>query len=334
LPPSRRFSDYQPTSPCNLCGAREGTLIEDKDRRGRPLTVACCKVCGLAYVDPLPSVSELAAFYAQRYRREYKSAATPRLQHIYRAGCVALDRLRTVALLARPPARVLDCGAGGGEFAYLTARLGYRLTGIEPNDGYREHARAEYGVDLRPGTLEDAWFEAGEFDLITAFHVIEHLRDPRHGLAKLAGWLKPGGHLYIEVPNALTEVSSPANLYHSAHLFYFAPGPLVRLARLAGLSPVLVDGPPSQANLTAVFRRGARLPDPPGDCSAHGAVVEANRRRTLRRYLLSGTTWTRAAQRLWRRRQEARAARAGRSGRETLDALFAREAPLTGSGAE
>lgn len=333
MPAPRRFTDYTPASPCNLCGKREGTLVETRDRHGAPLNVTCCRNCGLTYVDPLPSAAELASFYAERYRREYKSAEAPRVKHIFRAGRVALERFRTVALLAQPPARVLDCGAGGGEFAYLLASRGYRLTGIEPNDGYREFARAEYGIDLRPGTLDDASFAAGEFDLITIFHALEHFRDPRAGLAKLAAWLKPGGHLYVEVPNALTEVSSPSNLYHDAHLFYFAADPLTRLARAAGLAPLLVDGAPSKANLTAVFRRddGAASDEP--EPSAHALVVEANRRRTLRRYLLSGSTWANAASRLWARGQERRAARAGLSGRATLDALYEKEAPRTSRGA-
>lgn len=45
----------------------------------------------------------------------------------------------------------------------------------------------------------------------------------------------------MEVPNALTEVSSPSNLYHYAHLYYFAPAPLVQLAARAGFVPLLID---------------------------------------------------------------------------------------------
>ncbi len=328
-----RFSNYIPVSPCNLCRNREGTLVAVKDRHGAPLNVTCCRGCGLTYVDPLPSAADLALFYAQRYRREYKSAETPRISHVFRAGRTALERFRTVAVLAQPPARVLDCGAGGGEFAYLLASRGYRVTGIEPNDGYRAFARAEYGIDVCPGTLEHASFCAAEFHLISLFHVLEHLRDPRAGLARLAAWLRPGGYLYIEVPNALTEVSSPSNLYHYAHLYYFAAGPLTRLARAAGLVPLLVDDAPSRANLTAVFRRDEAGAGDAPEPSAHARVVEANRRRTLRRYLLHGSTWAGAATRLWSRAQEWRAASAGMSARATLDALYECEAPRTGRGA-
>ncbi len=330
LPVMERFSPYTARTACALCGSRDGTLIETRDRHGDPLAVTCCRGCGLAYVDPIPSAAELARFYTERYRKEYKQATAPRLKHVYRAGKVALGRARVVGLLATPPARVLDCGAGGGEFSYLLSSRGYRLTGIEPNDGYREYAKAEYGVDLRAGTLDAARFEPGEFDLITLFHVLEHLPDPGAGLARLAGWLKPGGHLYVEVPNAVTRVASPSNLYHRAHLYYFAPEPLAALAARAGLRAILLDGAPTLANLTAVFVKEAAAPVG-AFASAHDAVVAANRARTLARYLTSGHTLASVAPRLWNRMQEGRIERAGGNGRAALDRLFATEAPRLGA---
>jgi 2-polyprenyl-3-methyl-5-hydroxy-6-metoxy-1,4-benzoquinol methylase len=301
------------------------------------MPVTCCASCGLTYVDPIPTPEELARFYAERYRLEYKQASQPRLKHIYRAGKVALGRLRIAGLLAAPLARVLDCGAGGGEFSYLLSSRGYRLTGIEPNDGYREYARAEYGVDLRPGTLEDNEFGPAEFDLITIFHVLEHVPDPRAALQRLAAWLKPGGHLYIEVPNALTDVSSPSNLYHRAHLYYFAAAPLAALARQAGLATVLLDGGAQNANLTAIFckQRGAdaepeaRYQEAPrtGPDATHDAIVAANQQRTLAHYLTAGTTLANVVPRLIVRAAERRVERSGLSGRAILDRLFEEEAP-------
>jgi 2-polyprenyl-3-methyl-5-hydroxy-6-metoxy-1,4-benzoquinol methylase len=328
-----RFAPYRAQTACNLCQTHEGTLVATNDRHGRPLPVTCCASCGLAYVDPIPTRDELARFYAERYRLEYKQASRPRLKHIYRAGKVALGRLRIAGLLAAPPARVLDCGAGGGEFSYLLSGCGYRLTGIEPNDGYREYARAEYGVDLRPGTLDDNEFGSAEFDLITIFHVLEHVPDPGAALQRLAAWLKPGGHLYIEVPNALTDVSSPSNLYHRAHLYYFAAAPLAALARQAGLLPVLIDGGAQNSNLTAIFCKQQGLNTQPdaqphsGRSATHDAIVAANRRRTLARYLTAGTTLANVIPRLIVRGAERRVERSGLSGRATLDRLFEAEAP-------
>jgi 2-polyprenyl-3-methyl-5-hydroxy-6-metoxy-1,4-benzoquinol methylase len=326
-----RFSPHHAATACTLCQSTDGTLVAVRDRHGQPLPVTCCSGCGLTYVDPIPTREELTRFYAERYRLEYKQASQPALRHIYRAGKVALGRLRVAALLASPGARALDCGAGGGEFTYLMTSRGFRMTGIEPNDGYREYARREYGVDLRAGTLDDVDFDAGEFDLITMFHVLEHVPDPAAALRRLGGWLRPGGHLYIEVPNALTAVSSPSNLYHRAPLYYFAAAPLASLAERAGLVPVLTDGAPGLANITAVFRKpaagaAARITARP---SAHDAVARANRERTLGRYLTAGTTWSNVLPRMLGRSEERRAVAAGLGGRQTLDALYATQAPAT-----
>lgn len=327
MSPAPRFSTHHAQTPCNLCGATDGTLVAVRDRHGAPLPVSCCRGCGLTYVDPVPTHDELARFYAERYRLDYKQASKPRLKHIYRAGRIALERMRVVGLITAPSSRALDCGAGGGEFTYLMSSRGYRVTGIEPNDGYREFARVEYGVDLRAGTLDDAEFADGEFDLVTLFHVLEHVPHPSAALGRLARWLRPGGHLYVEVPNALTQVSSPSNLYHRAHLYYFAAEPLIALAARAGFVPVLVDGSARLANLTAVFvntgQPQARVVMP----AAHDAVVAANRRRTLARYLTSGSTIANLLPRLVGRSVEKRIERAGLSGRATLDRLIAEEGP-------
>jgi SAM-dependent methyltransferase len=88
----------------------------------------------------------------------------------------------------------------------------------------------------------------GGYDLITAFHVIEHLSDPRSMLACLAGSLKPNGRMIIEVPSAedalLTLYDCDAFqrfTYWSQHLFLFNAPTLEMLARQAGLRVVAVQ---------------------------------------------------------------------------------------------
>lgn len=309
-------------------------MIADRDRDGKPFTVVCCSSCGLARVEPLPSQDALARFYAERYRLEYKQASRPSGRHIVRAGRIAAERLGVLRQLLPNGGRLLDCGAGGGEFVYLAGRNGFSATGIEPNDGYREFARQEYGTDMRAGTVQDHGFDAGSFDAITMFHVLEHVIDPIETLRTLRDWLRPGGVLLIEVPNAITAVSSPANLYHAAHLYYFSAGPLTALARRAGFETVFAEGAAERANLLAAFRKpgagestdvAAPVDAAPGD---HDRVVDANRRRTLARYLASPLTWTRGWQRLAARGEERRSSERANSARELLDAIDARTQEL------
>ncbi len=322
-----RFAAYQANSPCNLCGQNAGTLIATHDRHRRPLPVNCCSGCGLSYIDPLPSAEELSRFYAERYRLEYKGVYTPRLYHVYRAGKLALKRFRIASLLASPPARVLDCGSGGGEFAYLLAHHGYQPLGIEPDDGYREYSKREYNINVIKGVVDQLHLDHSSFDLITIFHVLEHLRDPQAVLHKLSSWLRADGYLHVEVPNVLSNISSPKNLYHPAHLFYFAAAPLAALACHAGLAPIFVEGSPSQANLTAVFQK-RRTSQNALLGSAHDDVVTANRQRTIWRYLSSPATLGHILPRMLHRTIERQRAKSARSGCEILDQLYQAESPL------
>ena len=120
-----RFESTSTSSPCTLCGGFSGTVIADRDRDGKPFTVVCCSSCGLARVEPLPTQDALARFYAERYRLEYKQASRPSGRHIVRAARIAAERIAILCRLLPKGGRLLDCGAGGGEFVYLAGRNGF-----------------------------------------------------------------------------------------------------------------------------------------------------------------------------------------------------------------
>lgn len=115
------------------------------------LHVAICKGCGLVQQDPIPSEQELHHFYTHNYRVDYKKTYTPKPKHVYRAGMAGLDRLRFLKRNGLAGGKLLDIGAGGGEFVYLSKRSGYRSVGVEPNIGYSEFAKSQYGVQVTTG---------------------------------------------------------------------------------------------------------------------------------------------------------------------------------------
>lgn len=100
-----------------------------------------------------------------------------------------------------PPARVLDYGCGSGNYLLRLQPLGYDLQGAEYDPQLLgKLAEAGISVDDVAGLDDNHWGQ--EFDHITLSHVLEHVPDPRALLARLFGWLKPGGTLYLELPNA------------------------------------------------------------------------------------------------------------------------------------
>ena len=246
---------------CNLCGCTDARIVSMRDRDRRPLRTVMCTGCGLVRCDPIPDTAMLDQYYREHYRIDYKRQSAPSRRHILRAGRVALDRLsRLPAVSAQSPrgGRALDIGAGGGEFAYLLGRTtGLAVTGIEPNEGYAAHARQAFGLDLVVSSLHDAAPAGGSFDLITMFHVLEHLRDPGAALAQVAAWLAPGGLAVVEVPNVEATCQAPGHLFHAAHLYNFNAPALERMGQKVGLAPVACWFSDDQGNLSITLRRPA-----------------------------------------------------------------------------
>jgi 2-polyprenyl-3-methyl-5-hydroxy-6-metoxy-1,4-benzoquinol methylase len=239
---------------CRLCRGTAGQTIPAVDAKaGGPLPITMCLDCGLVQQTTLPSSEELRIYYSHHYRQDYKSTYVPKLKHVRRAGQAALSRLaflrRSAGLAAG--ARLLDIGAGGGEFVYLAGRAGFQAQGIEPNVGYSEYAKTEYGVDIRTMPVDD--LTEASADLVTLFHVFEHIAEPLAVMAKIHGVLAEEGRLLVEVPNILQKDASPHNIYFKAHLFYYSRFTLIAAAS-RWFEPVEVE---DRGNLRVLFRRRA-----------------------------------------------------------------------------
>lgn len=101
----------------------------------------------------------------------------------------------------KAPASILDYGCGSGEYLLRMEPLGHRLQGIEYDPQLLDDlSRRGIGIEDVATCHDDRWRD--EFDHITLAHVLEHVAAPHALLKRLFGWLKPGGTLFIEVPNA------------------------------------------------------------------------------------------------------------------------------------
>lgn len=262
----------------------------------------------------IPSTRDLMTYYSHHYRSDYKAVHVPKKKHVHRAGRVALERLNMLLLFQEYRRTLLDVGAGGGEFVYLANKRGWDATGVEPNLGYSEFARNAYNVEVLSGSLDDEGPHAVE--VVTMFHVLEHMPDPHASVQKVYERLTPQGLFFVEVPNLIQKDSSPHNIFFRAHVQYFNKDTLLSLTSKHFECLTVED----KGNLKAVFRkRGAlqvpQLPTP--------AVVLANAARFRAKgwadYIFAGGGWKKPFSRLRRSTQE----RAIRSldPREILDRL-------------
>ncbi|NOY72958.1 MAG: class I SAM-dependent methyltransferase [Gammaproteobacteria bacterium] len=213
---------------CILCENKKFKKISSKDARSSEyLLVSMCCNCGLVQQNSIPSHDELKVYYSHNYRKNYKNTYIPKSKHIFRAGNIALQRIQFLNNSNITEGTLLDVGAGGGEFVYLAGKLGFESTGIEPSIGYSEYANYEYGCKVITGELNDI---AGTYDIITIFHVFEHLPSPVKAFGKLHSLLNTNGKLFVEVPWIETNDASPHNTYFKAHIFYFTVNTLASCA--------------------------------------------------------------------------------------------------------
>ena len=310
---------------CPLCESHDHELVARRGKDGSPLPTVICRGCGLVFTNPMPSAIELDDFYKRSYRSVYKGTFTPKLKHVFRSGRRTLARYERLAPYVPKGKRVLDVGSGGGEFLYLLRRLGYEVQGIEPNQGYGEFARNVLGLPVEVTTLGEMTPPTEPYDLITAHHVVEHLREPVEALAVFKEWLVPGGYVIIEVPNVEARYHAPHTRFHFAHLYNFAPEGLEQCGRLAGLNVVDSELVAGTSHVNVVFRNGGDDPDggtPPPDSAVYTRVREGLRAHTPLAHAFSRHPYFRLVGNLVRPVLEKRAVASKHSATSVLDALF------------
>lgn len=225
------------TKICYVCnradfGIREGTVRDDSS-----LQILECSNCGLV------TLSSLQPVQADHYADSGMHGGALLSIEAWLRETEQDDQRRFEMLKAALVNRkVLDFGCGAAGFVRKARSLAAEVVGVEPERRVRQY----WGNAVRLlGSLEEA---GNGYDLITAFHVVEHLPDPRAILRELALRLRDGGRLVIEVPSSedalLTLYDSDAFqrfTYWSQHLFLFNAETLRRLAAQAALRVVSIQ---------------------------------------------------------------------------------------------
>jgi SAM-dependent methyltransferase len=175
------------------------------------------------------------------------------------------------------------------------------------------------------GFFKELSLSQQSYDVITLYHVLEHLEDPSGTLAGLKPLLRPGGYLIIEVPNVECTCGDPAHRFHFAHLYNFNPAALAALARTAGYyvleTSISVDG----GNVSVFLQKAG---DPSGFDGRipgnHDRIIGVLARHTKLRHYLSTRTYARALHKAARAYDEWRVTKRFRSRVAILEALVAR----------
>ncbi len=193
---------------------------------------------------------------------DYESLATG-VRRTARSRLARLDRLRGAVVQrssAKSAARnLIDLGCGTGLFLDEARRAGWQVTGREVSHFAVERA-VQRGLDVRQATLEDNGLPRAEFDAVTLWDVIEHVRDPHAVLRAATAALRPGGVLALstgDVASLCARWSGPRwHLFNlPEHLFFFTASSLRLMLRACGLRVVSVVRETNWVPLTYIVER-------------------------------------------------------------------------------
>ena len=182
---------------CPACGGvRAGLYFQQESFR----TLRCLS-CGLVYNNP----QVLQRPIEEIYREDYFKSQNPALGYedyvankpdIQKTFARRLGEIRNHV----SGGKLLDAGCACGFFLETAAGQGFQVEGIDCSSWATDYARQQYPYRIVTGYLDQSTeFEAGTFDLITFWDLIEQVPDPKPLFAKAAQLLKPGGVLALTV---------------------------------------------------------------------------------------------------------------------------------------
>ena len=221
---------------CPTCGSDQPAPELEKDH----MRIVRCGACDLVYVSP--------TFDEAHYKTVYRSTEYQDIvrdlgikSHEYRVQRFGRERVGIMAqhLHAVRP-RLLDVGCSTGFVVEAARDAGWEAIGLDLNPSAVEYGRSR-GLDVRNVALDDAAFEDAEFDVVSLFDVLEHLHDPVRTLRACTRLLRPGGILFLYVPNydsasRLVMGRDAHFIWPTHHLNYYTPVTLRDLLQREGMS--------------------------------------------------------------------------------------------------
>lgn len=229
---------------CPVCGCEVNNRVlicKDYLVSGNNFEITACAECGFQFTNPRPNDDELSDYYKSE---EYVSHSESKKGIINRLFLMARSytlkkKLKTIQKYSNGK-RLLDIGAGSGSFLDVCKSAGYDCMGLEPDKDAREFALKNYGLELKP--IENFLnIKENSVDIISMWHVLEHVSDLRLYFNRFKEVLDKDGRLFIALPNNESKDAKIYGKFWAAydlprHLYHFRKKDIKNLAEQHGFS--------------------------------------------------------------------------------------------------
>lgn len=228
---------------CIICGSNVSKIKRLVDS----FKIVQCSQCGLEYLqNPLPAENDLKT-YENYFQNSPISAYHPETTSLAMKTLWQLNdqRIQWIKTM-KPKGSLLDIGSGRGYFLYHASLSGYRVEGIEISSSAADYCEQHFGITTHRQDITTEGDHLAHYDVITLWHVLEHLTNPLIVLQSLKSKLAADGVLFIEVPNihSLKFVLAPKSKkwiggnHPRHHRFFFSAKTLTLVLQKAGFTDI------------------------------------------------------------------------------------------------
>ncbi|MBW6491464.1 MAG: class I SAM-dependent methyltransferase [Lentimicrobium sp.] len=224
--------------PCEICDNESFTFLSDiKDHflSGEIFSLYKCNSCGLISTFPAPAEFDLPKYYLSEKYISHSARPESLFEFLYQT--IRKYTLKHKAKLVSKYAggkNLLDIGCATGEFLMACKNRGFEVSGVEPNKKAREIAAKFHSLKIEDlQALSE--FEDHTYDVISMWHVLEHVRDINQRFEEIHRLLKKDGVLIIALPNPESYDAEHYKSYWAAydvprHLYHFNENALKTLS--------------------------------------------------------------------------------------------------------
>jgi len=215
---------------CNSSSINPVLTTKDYSVSRKSFSIWECTDCTLRFTQDIPDINSIGQYYKSENYISHTNTAAGTINHLYqivRRTTLRQKRKLLCKVTGRKTGTLLDVGSGTGAFVSEMKQGGWTVTGLEPDEDARKVAKASFDCDLK--TIDELFhLPENAFDVITLWHVLEHVHDLHVYLQQLKKLLKHDGRLVIAVPNYTSFDASVYKEYWAAydvprHLYHFSP---------------------------------------------------------------------------------------------------------------
>lgn len=249
-----RMKGHTELTTCPIC--EESNTEKWQEKNG--YQVVKCLSCSFIYTKNLPSDQFLRDYYSSEYQRSDGSfnpaggVGRKIKYHLFRCWIKRFFKER--------PIETLEIGCGQGDFlSAVQEDENFKACGIDYAEAPVEYAKSN-GLIVEQGGICEQKFEAGQFDLVVALHVIEHVRNLNETIREIARILREGGRIYVACPcvshiKARLAGGNWKYLWPPGHLWYFSPKTLSLLMEKHGFAVETVSNFSHRAHVRILAKK-------------------------------------------------------------------------------